>query len=406
MRRRTHQQGFTMVELLIAGFLGAIVLAMTYFVFIANSRQYYVQEQIVQMQEGMRFALEHLKNDLRNAGRLAVVNAIEPPGAPGSDGRDPQVCQVRQGVQAIRLFDNDPGGPAVLRQNSNGLRPDRVRMLVDGSGATPVTIERVFGRNVEFTVADRQRTRGARTLMGSQARYEAAFKEGLYLYVVARSGESDIVPIASARFDQNGSSIRLSDPLCPVGRGGSLAARCFGGGCLATPVHLVEYAVVAEEGRPDRKKTDLVRRTIDARNGEDVLEDSELVIAEYVVNLQLWGTYDTRNALALNGQAAVIPEDPDPTDSIGNLNLGGALAEEVAMNGRPHRLRSLNVLLATRTVREDEGFKIAPDRGDLPSSRAPADLIWFELNDVPETGYARVATMQAEVETPNMYRGQ
>ena len=401
MMGRRHQQGFTMVELLIAGFLGVLVLAMTYFVFIANSRQYYVQEQIVQMQEGMRFALEHVKNDLRNAGSLAVVNAIEQPGAPGSDGRDPLVCQVRRGVQAIRLFDNEDGGPAVLRSNRNGLRPDRVRMLVDGSGANPVIVERVFGRNLEFVAADRQRTKGSRALMASQARYEAAFKSGLYLYVISRSGQSDIVPIESARFDRSGSSLRLSDPLCPVGRGGSLAAACFGGGCLATPVHLVEYAVVEEEGRPE--KTDLVRRTIDARNGEDVLEDSQLIIAEYVVNLQLWGTYDDRNGAALNGR---IPEDPDPTDSVGNIDLGGARPEGTAMNARPHRLRALNVLLAKRTVREDEGFKIAPDVADLPASRAPADLIWFDLNDVPKTGYARVTTMQAEVETPNMYRGR
>ena len=76
------------------------------------------------------------------------------------------------------------------------------------------------------------------------------------------------------------------------------------------------------------------------------------------------------------------------------------------MNDRPHRVRGLNLLLATRTVREDPGFTVAPDGDTPPGSRAPADLVWFELTDVEGTGFARVATMQAEVETPNMFRGR
>ena len=72
-----RNRGFTFIELLVAGFLGAIVLVTTYLIFTANSRQYYVQEQIVQMQEGMRFAVEYLKGDLRSAGRLVVVNGVD-----------------------------------------------------------------------------------------------------------------------------------------------------------------------------------------------------------------------------------------------------------------------------------------------------------------------------------------
>ena len=71
---RRRAAGFTMVELLIALFLSSVVMLAVYFVFISNTEQYYRQEQIVQMQENMRFALEHLKNDMRNAGRLTVVN--------------------------------------------------------------------------------------------------------------------------------------------------------------------------------------------------------------------------------------------------------------------------------------------------------------------------------------------
>ncbi|MEZ4471150.1 MAG: prepilin-type N-terminal cleavage/methylation domain-containing protein [bacterium] len=134
-RPRRRPAGFTMVELMMALLLSSIVLLAIYFVFISNTEQYYRQEQIVQMQESMRFALEHLKTDLRNAGRLTVVN-----GTPR--GTDAGFCRPQEGLTAIRLFDNEltgdrPDFPAIVADIGNRIRPDRLRLLVDGSGATP-----------------------------------------------------------------------------------------------------------------------------------------------------------------------------------------------------------------------------------------------------------------------------
>ena len=215
------------------------------------------------------------------------------------------MCQARRGLQAIELFDNAIGGPPVLFRHGNGIRPDRVRMLVDGSGATPINIERISGRTIQFAASTNQRTPGARSLTLSEAQYRSAFQVGRFLYVVAPSGESDLVPIEGLRYDRGGSTVRVSEQLCPTARGSSMAARCFGGGCLGTPVELVEYAVIDDEDI--EAKTDLVRRTVDARSRRDILPNSTLVIAEYVVNLQVWGTYDTRNALAVGGNLPVIP---------------------------------------------------------------------------------------------------
>ena len=65
--RRHHSHGFTLIELMVATLLSSVVLMAVYFVFITNTQQYYVQEQLVRMQESMRFGMEYLKNDLRNA---------------------------------------------------------------------------------------------------------------------------------------------------------------------------------------------------------------------------------------------------------------------------------------------------------------------------------------------------
>ena len=87
-KRRRANHGFTFVELLVALLFAGIIMVAAYLVFISASRQYYVQEQVVQMQESMRFAMEFLKNDLRGTGRLTVVNGIEVGARLDAIGRD------------------------------------------------------------------------------------------------------------------------------------------------------------------------------------------------------------------------------------------------------------------------------------------------------------------------------
>ncbi len=396
-RGRPSERGFTFVELLIAGFLSLLVILSVYFVFIGNAAQYYVQEQVVQMQEGMRFALEYLKNDLRNAGRLSVVNAIQPANGDERGGRDPQFCPYRSELQGIELIEDHLDNPAILTRHGNGLSPDRIRLLIDASGAIPLHVASSAGDSVTLAPASEQRTRDARQLANSRARFEAAFKTGFYLYVVARSGASDLVGIDSVRFDRDGSAISLQDDLCRTG----LAEQCFAGDCIAAPVQLVEYAVITDE--ENRSKTDLVRQVIDVR--EDLVMDNlSVIIAEYVVDLQLWGVYDTRNADGLPGRnnRVEFADDDDPTDDIGNWDTA---REEDAMNEQPERIRAFYIHLATRTPREDPGFVVAPDIDTVPSNRIAADRTWFNLNDVPGTGMCRVATMHSAVEAPNLYRG-
>ncbi len=401
-RPRRFQRGFTMLELLVAGAISGVVLTAVYFVFIATSAQYYVQEQLVQMQEGMRFAVEYIKNDLRNAGRLAVVNGIRIEGVGDAQGRDPQFCGVRDGIRGVELIEGQVA-PAVLRANDNALQPDRLRLLVDASGAVPIQVGQIGGGGVDVSFArpESQRTIEAQRLLQIEGRFNASFQQGFYLYIVTRSGANDLVPIRQARFDADGAQLTLANPVCP-----SIATGCVAGGCLAAPVHLVEYAVMeqflvtGEESSPDgRQRTDLVRRVLDAENPDRVLPNLSLTVAEFVIDLQIWGIYDTRQ---LGEPLARFPEDEDPTDDVGNLV---SPQESQNLNTQPHRIRALNLMLATRTPREDPNFTLALDRGDDPAQRINVDRTWFELSPVDGSGLARVATLRATVDTPNLYRG-
>lgn len=390
-RSRRRARGFTLVELLIALFLSGVVMLAVYFVFISNTEQYYRQEQIVQMQDNMRFALEHLKNDMRNAGRLTVVNGTR-------FNPDPGFCRPQADVQAIRLFNNEDAGarqdlPRIFRQFRNDVLPDRLQLLVDASGATPLVSRRVSGQVVTLEANTRQPTRDARALLqdGAQQRFERMFRPGHFLYISSMDEKaSDLVEITQVDFNPATTRITLARQPC-------LPAGLCNGRCNINPVQLVEYALVPDDTQPN--KTDLVRRVLGAADGEPI-EGSQLVISEYAVNLQIWGTYDARQ---LAGNQPRVPVDPDPTDDIGNWP--NAFDEAQVLNQRPERVRALNVVLATRTPRADPDFRLAFDRSRPLDERVAADRTWFDLDGVLETGYARVATLVSQVETPNVYRG-
>ncbi|MCA9557152.1 MAG: prepilin-type N-terminal cleavage/methylation domain-containing protein [Myxococcales bacterium] len=385
---RARAAGFTMVELLLAVFLSAIVLVAIYYVFIANSQQYYRQEQVVQMQEGMRFALEYLKTDLRNAGRMAVTNSTDPL------RRDPGLCAAVQGINGVVLADDTAGGqvPAILANAPNAVRPDEVTMLLDVSGSVPLATRRVAGATVLVLPEDRQLTGEARSMLASQARFENTWRAGQFVRIHALASDAkDFAVVTDAQYNGGAPTVTLGRNTClPTGV-------CDAGGCLINPVEQVRYRLRADPADATNTKTDLHREVVDARNANNVLED--LIVAEYAVDLQVWGTYDVRGDLP--GAQPDVTLDEAPQDDVGNFP--GFAAEGAAMAARPERLRALNVLLATRTPREDPELLVALNLNN-PNARRAADRVWFEL-DPNIDGFARVATMVSEVATPNLVRG-
>lgn len=396
--RRLCRRGFTFAELLVAVVLASIVLLSVYFVFVTGTEQYYRQEQIVQMQEGMRFAMEYIKNDLRNAGMLAVAN-----GHP--QRRDPGLCRPNADLRGVQLFDDEQGNrpltvgneavPGILTDDPNSLRPDRVRVLVDATGGIPLVTSQVNGARVDLQAPRYQVTEAAKKLLQptAQARFESMYREGFYLHIRSVSTNAfDLVPIDDVDFRGGSPRLTLARNVC-------LEVVPCNGDCIVNPVQLVEYAIV-EDADAGGTKTDLQRRVIDANNRTTPLPELSLTIAEYVVNLQIWGTYDSRDD---SSQVPMVRADPDLKDDVGNWP--GVNDEAAIMNLRPERLRGLNVLIATRTPREDPAFNLAIDLATPSERRVPSDRTWFEVVEAAGTGYAHVATLTAEVRTPNLFKG-
>lgn len=70
MNQRTiiNRKGLTIIELLVALVIFSIVIAGTYRLFVAQSRAYTVQDQVVETQQSIRSAMEILLRDLRMTG--------------------------------------------------------------------------------------------------------------------------------------------------------------------------------------------------------------------------------------------------------------------------------------------------------------------------------------------------
>ena len=64
----SSNRGVSLIELLIAFVIGAMIIAGIYKVFIAQSKAYTVQDQVVEVQQSIRSAMEILLRDIRKAG--------------------------------------------------------------------------------------------------------------------------------------------------------------------------------------------------------------------------------------------------------------------------------------------------------------------------------------------------
>ncbi|MBU0554332.1 prepilin-type N-terminal cleavage/methylation domain-containing protein [Myxococcota bacterium] len=385
---RRPARGYTFVELLIAVAMSSVVLLAVYYVFIASTEQFYRQEQNIQMQEGLRFALEYIKTDLRNSGRLSVVDGTNNP------SRDPGFCRPTADLTAIQLMDNTSGNnvPDILTNAPNRVTPDNLRMLVENTGSTPLLTADVNGAKVTLAAANLQSDQAARDLLNAPTRMSDTFKAGHYLYIVnPLNNESDLVPIQGIANDGGRQSINLAAPTCVN------VAQCLGA-CRVNSVQLIEYIILADGDDATGRKTDLHRRVLDVRN-DNVTQD--LIIGEHVVDLQLWGTYDSR---ALGSNTPAIVADPDPLDDIGNWAPQPNKEVDV-FNAQNRRLRAVNLLLAVRSPREDRDWIVAPGYDDDPANRIAGDRVWFDLNSDRKDGLAHVELLVSEIHTPNLYRG-
>src|SRR4030065_201652 len=73
-----NKRGVTLIELLIALVISAILVAGIYRVFISTQRSYMVQDQVVEMQQNVRGAINKMMREIRmvNFGRVVSFDEL------------------------------------------------------------------------------------------------------------------------------------------------------------------------------------------------------------------------------------------------------------------------------------------------------------------------------------------
>ena len=125
---RRRNMGFTIIELLVALSISSILIAAAYRTFTGQHKVYYVQNEVVEMQQGVRVAMDIMVRDIRMAGFKSTVALSKPitinPIEEGiRNGTDSIALQYQyNGVErSITYFvDDDANEPHLIRKVTEG----------------------------------------------------------------------------------------------------------------------------------------------------------------------------------------------------------------------------------------------------------------------------------------------
>jgi len=138
--KRFDSKGITLIELLVVLVICTILIGGIYRLFVSQSRAYTVQDQVVEVQQNTRAAMEILLRDLRMTGfdndRTATVIVPDPPLVPG-DHAFTVMYEQNDALRQVRYWVD--GGARLLRQET-----------INGVSNTEALLENVNALNFSY----------------------------------------------------------------------------------------------------------------------------------------------------------------------------------------------------------------------------------------------------------------
>jgi len=159
---RVSNQGFTIVELMVAMVVSLLVMGAIYSTFLSQSKSYLVQEEVVAMQQNLRAAMFYMQREIRmagcdpfdiggigitaaNANSISFTEDVSPPDGDVLDANE----SITYSLNGGNLTRNTGGGNQVVAQNIDAL--DFV--YLEAAGSTTATLSDI--RSVEITIVAR-----------------------------------------------------------------------------------------------------------------------------------------------------------------------------------------------------------------------------------------------------------
>lgn len=394
MRRLRRRAAFSLVELMVALTLGALVVAAIFTLAGASAHHFEEQQRVGQLQRAVRMAMDRFARDVARAGFLSVPHD----NAPGV-----QVCPnppVGRTFPAIAFTNDDPAGNAALdaiSRGENAVSADQVTLIGNFATADAYLVRGLnAANNVVFLQIDwlafrrsfAVETAGGPTLDAN--RFQDVFRAGRGLHIVTNTQQHYFVNITGSALNVAAgiASVNIS-PALPNADTGCHSGFCEG--CLAAPLSEVRYAIEPSVAGSNLAplsaavtgaNTQWVRQELNMASGAP-LAGTRRVLLDYAVDFNLDFVVDTQlNA----GQPPQIVVQAGP-------------AAAATVTATPWRVRGLNARITGRTPEQDARFPW-PDEwaGGRPGT---APLNRYRVNTTQQ-GAARVRTMRAEILMPNL----
>jgi len=130
-----NQQGFTLVELMIALALGLVISGVSIKMYLESRRSYIQDEEMARLQENARFAIDFLKREISLSGFLAGINDTSGLNAATitTDCNAAGTDWVLDLNSAIELINNAPTGGTLMTLNGTELSCINADEIVDGT---------------------------------------------------------------------------------------------------------------------------------------------------------------------------------------------------------------------------------------------------------------------------------
>ena len=394
------RRGFTLVELMVALIIAAIVMGGVYMLYENSTAAFRVQNQLSDLFQNVRFGAEHLRRDLERTGFLATANS----------DRDTAVCLngadlPLYGVIIRREAEDFPTQDSVWEPAFNrNVLPTSITLFGDfwSRGAFRVSrVSRAQSRiflDPNFYYDDNGDGSDDAADVPPSVVLEAWFRVGRLVRLVNREGLEMYLEVAA--FTPGAGAVEPfitvveAIPLANDGNGGC-GIEGEGTGAQVNPVGYVRYRI-SQDTRVDapEDKFDMVREELDPDDRTTIVPQSQLAIAEYAVDLQFYdfvfdeGLQDSPSLNVISGATGSFP----------NVEFVVALGGGGRLGGRPdtdlERLRALTFKLSVRTPEED------PYVTFLPRTNRWARLTSFDVNPTL-MGAARVRSVASRLVLEN-----
>jgi Tfp pilus assembly protein PilE len=354
MRSRARRQalGLTLVEVMVTVALTTVVIAGVYMIYSKSVLAFRVENQVMTMQDRLRFGLEHLKRDVRRAGFLATPNSLV----------DTNICPPPTNrLRAVTITQGD-GDVAEDIENDN-ISPSSITLFGDFFSGQ---VYRTNGITSNIVYLDG----GAANFPSNELEFERIFcgvscnAPNRYLRIVTRDQFEVMLEITAATYESpSGPFVELNQVVPRVGGGNLCGITGLGEGLEANVTGFVRYRIAFDE-RPNAPtdtgedggnalKTDLIREELDV-DGATEMDGTQLVIADYAVDLQFYDFgFDVSGSAALPQMAWY----PLVTDVLSGANPG---VLDDSASATPESLRAVTVKLTLRADEEDPSFNPLP----------------------------------------------